>query len=363
MSPHRWTIPVVVTAVVLSACSSGAPAAVPTAPPAPPPTVAATPASRTVIDLAGRSVAVPARIDRIATVGATPVTNSILFVFGVADKLVNALPAALQKPDFKYQAIFAPKLASSPTIEGTIGQVNVEALTQLHPDVVFTNSAGSVAPIQAIGVPVVVLTWNTVDELKRTVQVLGQVFDDPQRAQAYLGYFDTTAGRVSADLSRVTRADWPRVLYLQLPNLSQPSVISEWWIDQAGGTSVTTAINTAANTPFTAEQVLQWNPQVIFAQAHSDADTVLSDPRFGGLDAVKNHQVYVVPVAAQHWGNATPETPLAMLWAATVLHPDQTHNIDVAAEVKQFYQQFYGYSVSDEQVKEILTAGMELATP
>lgn len=125
-----------------------------------------------MVDLAGRSVAVPARIDHIATVG--------------------ALPAALQKPDFKYQAMFAPELASSPTIEGTIGQVNVESL------------------------------------------------DDPQRAQTYLDYFDATTARVTADLSGVTPADRPGVLYLQLPNLSQPSVISEWWIAQAGRSSVTT---------------------------------------------------------------------------------------------------------------------------
>jgi ABC-type Fe3+-hydroxamate transport system substrate-binding protein len=60
-------------------------------------------ATQTIRDAAGRTVTLPMHITRIADIGATPVVNSLLFLFGARHKIVNNLPAALQKPDFHFQ--------------------------------------------------------------------------------------------------------------------------------------------------------------------------------------------------------------------------------------------------------------------
>jgi iron complex transport system substrate-binding protein len=94
-------------------------------------------------------------------------------------------------------------------------------------------------------------------------------------------------------------------------------------------------------------------------QARSDAYSYEHDPRFANIAAIKDHRVYIVPAGAQHWGNATTETPLAELWTARLLHPDATANIDIQAQAAGFYQRFYGVKLSAAQLSDIINSTLE----
>ena len=51
---------------------------------------------RTVIDMAGRTVTLPAHIERVAAVGSVPVIHSFIFTMGKADTIVNGMPLFAQ---------------------------------------------------------------------------------------------------------------------------------------------------------------------------------------------------------------------------------------------------------------------------
>ena len=108
------------------------------------------------------------------------------------------------------------------------------------------------------------------------------------------------------------------------------------------------------------EQMLLWNPDIIYIGNHSDLmpSDLLENKQDGRdwsvINAVKNHQVYKIPIGAYRWDPAGVETPLMVKWAAKIQYPDIFANMDMKEEVKEFFELVYQYELTDEQVSEIL---------
>ena len=82
------------------------------------------------------------------------------------------------------------------------------------------------------------------------------------------------------------------------------------------------------------EQILVWDPEVIICNEAGVDDEILKDPRFAGVDAVRNGRVYQIPVAK-------------------TLYPD-LFDYRIEDKIKEFYLEFFDYEVSDETVAAIL---------
>jgi len=311
-------------------------------------------ADRVVIDMARRHVSLPARIDRVVTLGSLPVLNSFVFTMGEGRTLVNGL-ADFARPHWKYQTLFAPNLVGAPTLQLPNREPNVEAILLARPDVVLTMQRESVGPLEARGVKVVFLAWRKPEDVKACMTILGEVFGKPEVAARYRRYFDATLERVAEALRPVTAAERPRVLYLQPGTLTQPRLIAEWWIPAAGGISVTDDGRTAESRTFSLEQVLLWDPDILIVTDPKDVTLVANDRLFRQLKAVQGGRVHVVPVGAHTWSNRTAEQPLTVLWAAKTFHPARFPALDLAAETASFYREFFGYTLSEAEVREILS--------
>lgn len=316
--------------------------------------------TRTFKDMAGRTVTLPTNIQRIADTGATPVVNTLLFLLGAGSKIVNNLPTALQKPDFHFQYVFDPALATDPTVEGNIGSINTELLATVKPQVVFTDLPFEVAPLTAAGFTVFVVTWNSFKQLESAVTLMGQVLQQPARARSFNRYLDATISKVHADIAAIPASKQPTVAYLQYTPLGiADGSLGHYWLPLVGAKDVTFSGDISGSDSLGAEKLVELNPQVIITQARSDSYSFEHDPRFASVAAIKDHRVYVEPAGAQHWGNETTETPLIILWAAKLLHPAQTKNINVSAATKAFYKTFYGTVLSSQQVSEVIGASFE----
>ena len=80
------------------------------------------------------------------------------------------------------------------------------------------------------------------------------------------------------------------------------------------------------------------------------------------MRAVIDKNVFQIPIGLSRWGHPTSiETPLAILWLAELLYPEQ-FDIDVRAEMNTFYQEFYSYNLTDEEADDIIS-GYGVRTP
>jgi len=319
--------------------------------------VSAAPHARQVTDMAGRKVALPARIERIVTLGSLPVLNSFVFTLGEGSKLINGL-ADFARPHWKYQTVFAPQLQGQPTMQQPNREPNVEAILHARPDVVLTMHRESVGMLESRGIATVFLAWREPEDVKACMTLLGQVFGKEDAAARYRRYFDATLARVTRALDGLPDAARPRVLYLQPGTLTQPRLIAEWWIPAAGGISVTDDGRTAESRTFSLEQVMHWDPDILIVTAPRDVAFVQRDRVFGRLRAVREGRVYIVPVGAHTWANRTAEQPLTVLWAAKTFHPARFAALDMMAETRGFYRDFLGRELSDAQLEEILSGAL-----
>lgn len=311
-------------------------------------------ADRTVTDMANRRVTIADRVTRVATIGAVPVLNSFVFALGEAKSLVNGLPPNLSGPRWKMQYVVDPDLAQRPVLQGGGGAPLVEGLIETKPDVVLTMDRQTIDLVARAHTPAVFLAWRQPEDVKTVMRLLGQIFGKADAAEAYCSYFDATLGRINTRLARQP-AKRQRVLYASLKRMSQPHLIAEWWIAQAGGRSVTDGERSTEARTFSREQLLAWDPEVMILGSAAEVAEAYADPRLGTVSAVRNRRVAAIPSGVHLWGNRTIEEPLTVLWAAQLIHPDLFKDWDIRDEVTAFYATFFKTPLTAKQVEDILS--------
>jgi iron complex transport system substrate-binding protein len=317
---------------------------------------AATPSGTiTVVDMAGRTVNVPTDITRLAAIGTTPVLNSMIFLFGKEQALVNGTATSLASLS-AFPEQFDPSFANLPVVQASPSTVNPESVLALNPQLVLTNNLGLIEPLQSAGLTVVYVSWQNPNTLANALTVLAKVFDDPAKAAAYTAYLNKTEALVKADLKGVTPASEPTLLSGDPSPLTEPAGSqAHWWASVVGAQNVAEGVDAGKTTNFASEQILAWNPDYIFTQSPAEVTGFVTNPIYADTTAIVKHHVFATPGGFLSWGNSTPEDPLLLLWLARRLHPDQTKNINVEASIVSFYKTFYGFDMTHAEVVGVLT--------
>ncbi|WP_051003987.1 ABC transporter substrate-binding protein [Gottschalkia acidurici] len=313
------------------------------------------PKTKIITDSAGRKVEIPKDIEKVVTVGPVGVLNCFVFAMGEGDKIANGLPPKFAKGDrWKYHKVFNPKIADNTVVEDGEGTIMIEKLIEVNPDLVFTMDEKTAEDIEDKGMKAIVLDWKDPEDVKEAVNLLGEIFNKPERAKEYSKYFDETLEKVNNIVSKIPQEKRVTALNTTLERLSLGHLVGEWWIEAAGGVSVSKDDRKTESSDYSMEELFNWNPDVLLVQTEKDKEFAYSDERFKDLKAVKDKKVYVTPVMGHVWANRTMEQPLTVLWAAKLFYPEEMKDIDINEELKTFSKKFFGYELSDEECKDIL---------
>jgi iron complex transport system substrate-binding protein len=309
--------------------------------------------SKTITDMFGRQVEIPPTVRSVVTAGGTPAVNAFLFALGSGDKITNGLPKTINGKSWEFQTIFAPKLSSLPTVSngGPQWDINIESLHLVAHDVVFVVNEHSAESLAKRNFCVIGLNWTNPDSIKHTITLLGDILGVQDRALAYNHYYDDTLTFVSNKVGNPKQK--PKALYLRHTNLSLPMVsTATWMIENAGGINVAKEIKD--HMIVSIEQILEWNPDVLFVWNSNEVNAVYNDKRLENLNAVKTKKIFAVPMGAHVWTHYTPEQPLAVLWAAEKFYPERFKDIAINQEIVAFYKKFFGVELSELQLNQLL---------
>lgn len=103
------------------------------------------------------------------------------------------------------------------------------------------------------------------------------------------------------------------------------------------------------------EQSLRWNQDVIIYGASDRQNlSVTESAIWQNIAAVKNHRVVVNPAGAFLWDRYGAEEALQIQWAAILLQPERFRDMDISAEVRSFYRDYFGYALSAPEIRQIL---------
>ena len=313
---------------------------------------------RVVTDMLGREVELPDEINTIATFKAIGVLNTLVETLGAGDKICNAMTAGFLGGSHDMQFVFAPQIADAPTLESNDGEILIEEVLKLDPDLCLVAWEAGVEELEDAGMCVVYVNWTNGDELKEAVTLMGEILGEEDVARQYCDFFDETVARAEEMTAGIADEDRRTALYGSAVSLRNPHKISEWWITEAGGISVTQDIHgedAPESVEYTMEDLLAWNPDVMFLSG-DEREELLADSNYATLTAVQNDELYRVPTVGHSWGNRSTEQPLVILWGMCKMYPDLYSEEELAQDIDDFYSTFFQVELTDEQIAHLAAA-------
>lgn len=319
-------------------------------------------ADRQVTDQLGRQVTLPDRVDRVVVLQHQ--TLNILVQLDATNTLVGILGNWKQQLGDGYSRL-APELTRLPTL-GDLTHVDVEKLVALHPQVVFvTNYAPQemIDQIQKLGIAVIAISLRAdnqqqnrlnpdlADEeqaysegLKEGVRLIGEVVNHQQQAETLVKATFNQRQQTGNRLQAIPASQRIRV-YMANPDLTTygSGKYTGLMMAHAGALNVAAAA-VKGYKQVSMEQILAWDPQVIFVQDRYPQviDEINQQPAWQAVDAVKHHRVYLMPEYAKAWGYPMPEAlALGELWMAKKLYPEKFQDVDMQKKADAWYQRFY----------------------
>lgn len=317
--------------------------------------------TREITDMAGRTVEIPAVIDKVF-----PVSNiSSIYLYTMNPE--HLLGWNYELNDLEKEIIL-PEYHDL-TAYGQGDSINYEAVIAAGPSIALEVASDDEASIeeadalsQSIGIPVIVVS----DEFTDTAEVyrfLGELFEEEERGEELAAYVETAFEEVV----EIPEEEQVTVYY---GNGEQSLETSPAGSMHSEIIDFVNAINVAdveaeggSRIEISGEQLLAWNPDYIIVNGEpkadlggdAAADTLMADPNYATLTAVQNEDVYGAPNTPFSWVDRPPgpNRVIGVRWLAKLFYPDY-YDYDINTEVKEFYQLFYHMELTDDQMTNLL---------
>jgi len=329
-------------------------------------------AARTVTDMAGRRVVVPAHIQKVLSM--SPMGTVLIYTLEPSLLLGWNYP-----PDAGERALLVEPYRSLPTLGGWFGKDNtgnLEKIMQAHPDVLIS-MGDAFATEQAervqgqTHIPVFILDGR-LERLADAYEKAGELFGDSPRAMALAKECRGTLNEVQQKINAIPLEKRRRYYYAEGPKgleTESGSSMHAEALNFAGGVNVATGVQGQkgyGHAPVSMEQVLHWNPEIIISVRDHSAmpsefyRTVWNNPMWQLVAAVHNHDVYEAPQYPFSWLDRPPSVNriIGIKWLANLFYPE-IFRYDMRRETRHFYETFYHVRLSDAQLDELLTTAVK----
>lgn len=337
---------------------------------------------RTVVDMAGREVAVPETIERVFC--SNPIGTVDIYALD-PDLLVgwNFRPTGDNRKYIPEVYLNLPPLGvwmgsgATPNDEEIVRQSPHAILCYWTADEVGCDMADGVR--DETGVPTLLIDYD-IRMCAEMFRYVGPLLGREERAEELAAYCDEKLAYIRACTAKIPEAERKSVYIAQGPGgLST---------DPVGSMHVTDAldlINTGnvVDLPGTAgqgmgmptvnlEQIIMWDPDAVLVSEYSMSDSessdlygeIVADANWRNVPCVRAGAVYRLPQSPFAWFGRPPSVMrlLGCLLVLKLLYPVYTEDIDIVEETRAFYQLFLRLELEDEELIAILeTAGADVS--
>lgn len=318
--------------------------------------------TRTFTDSAGRTVELPAKIERVAITG--PISQMCLLTLA-PEKMVG-LSNKLSDAETKYVGAEVANLPVLGQIYGGKGDFNKEAVANANPQVVIDVGEAKKTIVEdlddiqgAIGIPCIHIEASY-DSYDAAYEQLGKLLGVEDRAKELADYCVAANKKTSEAVASVPETDRVKVAYLlgdaglnvMGKGSFQGTVVDAiadnvCVVENPGGSGL------GSESSF--EQIALWDPQMIIFAPDSIYDKVGKDATWQTLGAISKGNYYVVPGEPYNWISSPPGVNqiLGYQWFARLCYPDKFTD-SIADVVKGYYKTFYNYDMSDDECAKLI---------
>lgn len=315
--------------------------------------------AETFTDAAGRVVNVPDTINKVAAAG--PPAEALLLILA-PEKLAGWVTPKSDK-DKGFMLDSAANLPVLGRLTGKDSDAAIAAIKKAKPDLIIdvgdvdaSYKALADKVQKATGIPYVLIDGklaNTADSL----EAVGNLLNLDNRPDTLSASVKGELDDLSNALLKVPQKDRAKIYYGRgkdgLQTGPEGSINTEF-IDVVGAVNVAAKAGKGGLVKVTAQQVADWNPDIIIAEDPAFLASVMKDPAWAGIKAVKDKKVYLLPSSPYGWLDGPPgvNRMMGILWLESILYPKQFDG-DILPDLRQFYNLFYQVDLLDGQIDDL----------
>ncbi len=327
----------------------------------------------TITDHAGREVTVKTNPERVVIGDILPLPSVLTIFLNSPEAIVAMQPASMAAAKEGILSELYPEILNVSTDIMKGDEMNIEALLELEPDIVFTSSLAqeTLQQLEDVGISTVVVSptkwqYNCIETYDHWIELLSRIwpsndFDSQRIHDLSTEKFDLIQDRVK-DIPEEERK---KVLFLFQYSDSKivtsgRSFFGQWWCDAVGGRNAAESVAADnVNAVITMEQIYEWDPDVILitnfnpAQPEDLYTNAIGDYDWSTVKAVKEGQVFKMPLASYRTYTPGVDAPMTLEWMAQKVYPELFEEFDVAADVRDYYKELYGIDLTDEQIERM----------
>ncbi len=330
--------------------------------------------THTVVDHAGNEVEVPNKITKVV-IDQIPILSTYMSYFQGSAPYITGYCGSFKSviSDTVLKNIAPELLESSDTVYAQ-SDLNIEEIMKLEPDVILYNANNSehAEILKASGIPSVGFATigastdaDPLERYKEWLKLLEDVFGEEGKTDDFIAAGDAIVKDVESRIASVAQEDRPSALILWkysdgVPQVSGQGTFGNYWMKHLGVTDVAAESKGFAQTSM--EQIYSWNPDILFLDGPGLQPLKVGDVLSGNVDgadfssltAVQNKRVYNTTLGMWNWFTPNPDAPLVLAWLACKTYPEAFEDYPLEDTIKEYYQTWYGYDVTDEELAQML---------
>lgn len=329
--------------------------------------------SHIVTDHAGHEVEVPNKIEKIV-IDQVPILSTYMaynegkapYIVGYAGSLKQVISGTVLKD-------MAPELLDATnTVQGQ-SDLNVEEIMKLKPDVIFYNAKNQdrYEKLSKTGVPCIGFVTmgadtpaDPINRYGEWLKLLEDVFGEKGKMDDFLKAGDNIVKDVEERIAKVPDEKRPSGMILWkyqegTPIVAGKGTFGDFWLKRLKVKNV--AEEAKGYAKVNVEQIYAWNPDVFYLDGPGLLNIKTEDVYnnsidgfdFSNLKSVKDKRVYNSKLGMWNWLTPNPDAPLVLAWLASETYPDAFKDYDLKKVIKDYYQKWYNYELSDEQIEDM----------
>lgn len=329
--------------------------------------------SHIVVDHAGHEVEVPNKIEKIV-IDQVPILSTYMaynegkapYIVGYAGSLKQVISETVLKD-------MAPELLDATnTVQGQ-SDINVEEIMKLKPDVIFYNAKNQdrYEKLSKTGVPCIGFVTmgadtpaDPINRYGEWLKLLEDVFGEKGKMDNFLAAGDDIVKDVEERIAKVPDEKRPSGMILWkyqegTPIVAGKGTFGDFWLKRLKVKNV--AEEAKGYAKVNVEQIYSWNPDVFYLDGPGLLNIKTEDVYnnsvegfdFSNLKSVKDKRVYNSKLGMWNWLTPNPDAPLVLAWLASETYPDAFKDYDLKKVIKDYYQKWYNYELTDEQIEDM----------
>lgn len=319
-----------------------------------------------ITDMNGRDIEIPSPSELKKVYFPSPLAQ--LMVYTISPERMAGVVSELNEEQLKFMSK-AKDLDVIGNFDGgkdmnfeEVLSTGAQVLISMGPMPLNEKSKESADNIQSqLGIPVIVVDGQF-ENRAEAYRFLGKVFGEEELCEKLAKYCEETFEDVKKKVATIPEGEKVSLYYAEgkdglstEPETSSHAAVFKY----VGAKNVADVDLTPGSgmTPVSIEQILSWNPDVIFMGkgGQSPYKEITTSESWSHLKAVKNAMVYEAPNLPFSWIDRPPSSQqyLGLKYVGNILYPE-VFDYDMPSEIQKFFKLFYKVDISLDEANEMM---------